>query len=382
MAEDSRIIIMSLSLKLQVSIDNQSLKIVHDGDCLREFHISTSAKGIGFSEGSFRTPTGRFRIAEKIGANLPIHTQFVGRMPVGEWDGRATDGDKILSRILWLDGLDEENANSKQRHIYIHGTQREDLLGKPASHGCIRMANTDVIELFDLVEVGTEVDILPMTQSRGKLLFIDCDSTLSEIEGIDELAQSRGDEVYQQVVELTNAAMNGDMPIAEVFPRRMELIRPGRPICDKIAQDYIEKKVDGVCEMLSEARQRGWQPVILSGGFAPLIQPLADQLGIEHVEAVPIHLDEMGDYIDYGRDYPTTRNLGKNEIIREWKAAINPEKVAMIGDGISDLETRTEVDLFIGFGGVVARDKVRQGCDVWLADMREREELWQALDEL
>ncbi len=373
---------MSLPLKLQVSIDNQTLSILRDGETSRVFKISTSAKGMGFAEGSFRTPTGRFRIAEKIGADSPIHTSFVGRQPAGEWDGACLHGDMILSRILWLDGLDPENSNSKQRYIYIHGTQREDLLGQPASHGCVRMANSDVIDLFDLVEEGTEVEILPVTQARGKLLFIDCDSTLSEIEGIDELAHSRGEEVFQQVVDLTNAAMNGDMPIAEVFPRRMELIRPDQAVCDKIAQDYIDKKVEGVVELLAEARERGWQPVILSGGFAPLIRPLADQIGIEHVEAVPIHLAEDGSYLDYGRDYPTTRNLGKNEVIREWKEAMKPEKVVMIGDGVSDLETQPDVDLFVGFGGVVARDKVKEGCDLWLEDMTERAALWQALDEL
>ena len=373
---------MSSPLKLQVSIEDQTLKVLQDGDLLREFPVSTAAKGMGFAEGSYRTPTGRFCIAAKIGTDLPIHTQFVGREPVGEWDGQALDGDMILSRILWLDGQDPDNANSKQRYIYIHGTQREDLIGQPASHGCVRMNNADVIELFDLVEEGTEVEILPVTQTKGKLLFIDCDSTISEIEGIDELAHSRGEEVFQQVVDLTNAAMNGDMPIAEVFPRRMDLIRPDRAVCDKIAQDYIDKKVEGIEELLTEARERGWQPVILSGGFAPLIQPLAEQLGIEHIEAVPIHLDEDGSYVDYGRDYPTTRNLGKNEVIRDWKAAMKPEKVAMIGDGVSDLETKPDVDLFVGFGGVVARDKVKEGCDLWLEDMTDRVALWKALDTL
>jgi len=373
---------MNSAPKLQVSIDDQTLRVLDAGSIVREFPVSTSAKGMGFSEGSHRTPTGRFRIAGKIGADAPTGTSFVGRQAVGCWDGHGSEGDMILSRILWLDGLDPENANTKERFIYIHGTHREDLLGQPASHGCVRMANADVIELFDLVEEGTEVEILPASGQRGRLLFIDCDSTLSEIEGIDELAHCRGEEIYQQVVDLTNAAMNGEMPIAEVFPRRMDLIRPDRPVCDAIARAYIEREVGGVAEFLDEARQRGWLPVILSGGFAPLIRPLADKLGIEHVEAVPIHFDESGGYLDFGRDYPTTRNLGKNEVIREWKQAMLPEKVVMIGDGVSDLETKPDVDLFVGFGGVVARDKVRAGCDFWLQDMGQREALWQALDAL
>lgn len=373
---------MSSALKLEVSIDDQSLRVYEGESLKRVFSVSTAARGMGFAEGSLRTPTGKFEIAEKIGAGAAIHTRFVGRKPVGEWDGVSKDGDMILSRVLWLEGLDEANANTKRRHIYIHGTQREDLLGQPASHGCIRLANSDVIELFDMVEVATVVEILPATRPRGKLLFIDCDSTLSEIEGIDELAHSRGEGVFHQVVELTHAAMNGELPIAEVFPKRMELIRPDRAVCEKIAGDYIDRMVPGVPELMAEARERGWQPVILSGGFAPLIEPLARKLGIEYVEAVPIYLNEDSTYAGYGSDYPTTRNLGKNEVIRAWKAAMLPTKTVMIGDGVSDLETKPDVDLFVGFGGVVARDKVREGCDLWLEDMTRRDGLWQALDSL
>lgn len=212
-----------------------------------------------------------------------------------------------------------------------------------------------------------------------KLLFIDCDSTLSAIEGIDELARAKGDEVFSKVVELTNAAMNGAVPIHEVFPRRMEMIRPDRALCDEVAAHYIEAMVCGAKEFIAEAKADGWLPVILSGGFAPLILPLAAELGIEHVEAVPLHFNEDGSYAGYGTDYPTTRNLGKNEIICAWKNAEQASRVVMVGDGVSDLETKPDVDLFVGFGGVVARPAVRDGCDFWLADMQDRKDLWAAM---
>jgi HAD superfamily phosphoserine phosphatase-like hydrolase len=173
-------------------------------------------------------------------------------------------------------------------------------------------------------------------------------------------------------VALTDAAMNGEIPIHEVFPRRMEMIRPDKELCDKVASQYVDTIVPGVREFIQEAKNAGWLPVILSGGFAPLIQPLAATLGIDHVEAVPLYLDEAGCYVDYGRDYPTTHNLGKNEVIREWKSAMLPEQVIMIGDGASDLETKPDVNLFIGFGGVVARPVVKEGCDYWVTDMRDR----------
>ena len=152
----------------------------------------------------------------------------------------------------------------------------------------------------------------------------------------------------------------------------MEMIQPDRPIADAIAARYMETVVPGTVEMIAEAKAAGWLPIILSGGFAPLIEPLARRLGIDHLEAVPLYFHPDGSYKGYGQDYPTTRNLGKNEVIREWKAALLPERVIMIGDGMSDLETLPDVDDFIGFGGVVARTKVKSNCNYWFTDMRER----------
>jgi HAD superfamily phosphoserine phosphatase-like hydrolase len=356
--------------RIVISIDDQRLHLMEDTSPVRSYVISTAAKGMGFTEGSFRTPTGNFRISGKIGDGEASGTIFKARVPVGLWQPGTDDGDDlILSRILRLDGLDEENANTQDRYIYIHGTNQEQLLGTPASHGCVRMANADMIELHDLVSVGTEVVIEAATRRRGKLLFIDCDSTLSTIEGIDELAHAGGEELFARVVALTHAAMNGEVPLDEVFPRRMELIRPDRASCESVAGLYKKTIVSGVPELIRAVKAEGWLPVILSGGFAPLIRPLAEELGIAHVEAVPLFLNEDGSYKGYEKDYPTTRNLGKNEVIREWKVAMLPERVVMIGDGISDMETMPDVDRFIGFGGVVARAKVKGGCDHWLTSM-------------
>lgn len=363
---------MKPTRRLEVSIDDQTLKVIEGDSCIRRFDISTAAKGMGFVMDSYRTPTGRFRVAEKIGAGEASGTIFKARVPVGVWQpGDSAAGDLVLSRILRLDGMDPANANTFERYIYIHGTNHEDQLGHPASHGCIRLGNAAMIELFDIVDAGTELIIHPATLPRGKLFFIDCDSTLSTIEGIDELARGKGDAVFAQVVELTNAAMNGEIPIGEVFPRRMEMIRPDRALCDEVAALYLATVVPGAVEMIREIKQNGWLPVILSGGFAPLIQPLARHLGIDHVEAVPLYFHDDGSYKGYAADYPTTRNLGKNEVIREWKLALLPERVIMMGDGVSDLETKPDVDAFIGFGGVVARPKVANDCDYWLADMND-----------
>ena len=371
---------MKPSLRLEVSMDDQTLKVIEGDQCIREFKVSTAVKGMGFVKDSYRTPTGRFRICEKIGEGEVSGTIFKKRLPAGLWSaGGDMENDLVLTRILRLEGLDVENSNTLDRNIYIHGTNREDRIGEPASQGCIRLGNSEMIELFDQVSEGVELEIRPATKRRGKLLFLDCDSTLSTIEGIDELARAKGDEVFAQVVALTHAAMNGEVPITEVFPRRMEMIRPDRALCEKVAALYVETMVPGVDALIKDLKKAGWHPVILSGGFAPLIKPLARVLGIDHVEAVPLFFDEDGNYVDYGRDYPTTRNLGKNEVIREWKQACLPQRVVMIGDGVSDLETKPDVDLFIGFGGVVARPLVEQGCDLWFTDMEDRSLLMKAI---
>lgn len=130
------------------------------------FLISSGAAGIGMEPGSNKTPVGRFRIARKIGDGAPVGTVFKGRVPFGAWSGDSSgalfDNDLITSRILWLEGVDEANANTFDRYIYIHGTNHEEKLGTPCSHGCIRMSNKDIINLFDVTEEG---DFLVISES-------------------------------------------------------------------------------------------------------------------------------------------------------------------------------------------------------------------------
>jgi lipoprotein-anchoring transpeptidase ErfK/SrfK len=143
--------------KIVIDTKTQLLKLFSGGQEIFSAQVSTSRAGLGFEPGSFRTPTGLFRIHEKIGGNAPYGTVFKGRVPV---KGPSVSGDDLItSRILWLDGLEKENANTKKRYIYIHGTNEETLIGQPVSHGCIRMRNEDILQLFDLVTVDTPVEI-------------------------------------------------------------------------------------------------------------------------------------------------------------------------------------------------------------------------------
>jgi len=125
---------------------------------VREWPCSTSRFGLGFTEGSLRTPLGRFVVKEKHGHGAAWGTIFKARQPVGCWKpGDDTKEDLVLTRILRLDGLEARNANTFDRFVYIHGTNDERRIGQRGSHGCVRLTNDAVIELYDSVPEGTEV---------------------------------------------------------------------------------------------------------------------------------------------------------------------------------------------------------------------------------
>ena len=156
--------------KLLVKISEQKLYLLDEQDeVIKQYPVSTSRYGVGNQQGSYKTPTGRHCIREKIGDAAAEMTVFIGRQPQGvlhelQQSQAQIPEDIITSRILWLQGMEPGvnqggDIDSYQRYIYIHGTDEEDSIGTPASHGCIRMCNKDVIELYDLVDIDSEVMI-------------------------------------------------------------------------------------------------------------------------------------------------------------------------------------------------------------------------------
>ena len=147
-------------MKIEVSVPRQTLRLHDDdGSLVREYPCSTSRFGLSSAPGSHHTPLGRFRIAQMIGHDAEPGTIFKSREVTGVWDGTPADVDHVLTRILWLDGQEPHNANTRDRYIYIHGTNQEHLIGTPASCGCVRLTNADVVDLFSRVGEGTEVEI-------------------------------------------------------------------------------------------------------------------------------------------------------------------------------------------------------------------------------
>lgn len=150
---------------IKINISTQTLDYYEDKVLQKSYPISSSINGVGEVEGSFCTPTGQFKISEKIGDKAALGTVFIARIPTGEIYSKQlfnqqADKDWILTRILWLDGVEDHNKNTHERYIYIHGSADEFITGKPQSKGCIRMRNQDIVELFERVQIGEYVAII------------------------------------------------------------------------------------------------------------------------------------------------------------------------------------------------------------------------------
>ncbi|HZC34896.1 MAG TPA: L,D-transpeptidase [Chthoniobacterales bacterium] len=148
--------------RVVVSVADQAMVVYAKDRVIAQYQVSTSKFGVGDSQGTYRTPLGRLEIAKKIGAGAPVGAVFKDRKPTGEVLVPDAPGrDPIVTRILWLKGLEPQNADSFRRYIYIHGTPEERNIGRPASFGCIRMRSADIVRLFATVGVGANVEILP-----------------------------------------------------------------------------------------------------------------------------------------------------------------------------------------------------------------------------
>lgn len=199
-----------------------------------------------------------------------------------------------------------------------------------------------------------------------QVICFDCDSTLSKIEGIDELARQKG--LFAEVAALTDAAMNGESSLDSVYQRRLELIQPDQAAIAALGDLYIAELVDGVTETVQTLLAAGKEIHIISGGLRQAILPLAAILGIQadNVHAVDVIFDENGQYQDFNRYSPLAMTGGKARVCRRLR--MTRDDLVMIGDGKTDLEAKLAGVYMLGFGGVVARAIVQEQADVFIAD--------------
>jgi len=198
------------------------------------------------------------------------------------------------------------------------------------------------------------------------VICFDCDSTLSKIEGIDELAGRVG--LGKEMAKLTDAAMNGEVLLEEVYEKRLSLIRPDRDSINWLADLYIEEIVDGVQEVFATLATAKKELHIISGGIRQAILPLAKRLGLPatQVHAVDVYFNGDGSYLGYNHDSPLARSGGKAEICRQLLKS--PGSLVMVGDGKTDMEAKQAGAVVIGFGGVVNRPVVHEQADFYSAE--------------
>jgi L,D-transpeptidase catalytic domain len=153
---------LDTSSEIIISVRDQKLMLVQNGGKVVTYPVSTSMFGLGDSWGRMTTPLGYFAVEEKIGGNAPVGAVFHNRRLTGEvLQPNAPGRDPVITRIIWLRGLEAQNAHAYQRCIYIHGTPQEKTIGQPASYGCIRMKSSDITALYDRVPPGALVQIIP-----------------------------------------------------------------------------------------------------------------------------------------------------------------------------------------------------------------------------
>lgn len=155
------------SRKLIVNSQLQRAQLLKDGVIEIVYIVSTASNGRGCEIDSYCTPNGLLKVAKKIGDGEPIGSVFSARVPVGEiWSTNSSnplsssEEDLVLSRILWLEGAEKQNMNTLDRFIYLHGTNHESSLGQPCSHGCIRFSNSDILEIFEFLSVGDNIEVI------------------------------------------------------------------------------------------------------------------------------------------------------------------------------------------------------------------------------
>ncbi|MGA8808663.1 MAG: HAD-IB family phosphatase [Thermoanaerobaculia bacterium] len=198
-----------------------------------------------------------------------------------------------------------------------------------------------------------------------RFVFFDVDSTLVTIEGIDVLADGN-----PEIAKLTDAAMNGEIPLDQVYAKRLQMIQPSKDRVEKLGATYVRSLVDGAKETIAALQDNGVVVHLVTAGIEQAIRPLADALNVRNVHAVKLIFDAEGKYKDFDRRSFLTRPGGKELVVRDIRARSHG-KAAFIGDGISDLEAKPAVDLFIGFGGVVVRPRVKENADLYVTNLRD-----------
>jgi phosphoserine phosphatase len=200
---------------------------------------------------------------------------------------------------------------------------------------------------------------MPRSPRYGSVIF-DCDSTLSAIEGIEELARAHREEIAR----LTESAMRGEIALEDVYGRRLDLVQPTRAQVEALGERYVQTLVADARETVAALVGEGIEVRVMSGGIRQAVLTLALALGLsEHaVAAVDVYFDSNGDYAGFDNASPLARSAGKRTVLERWLPEL-PNPIMLVGDGATDLEARPPADLFVAFAGVVERRAIVDAAD-------------------
>ncbi len=191
--------------------------------------------------------------------------------------------------------------------------------------------------------------------ARYASVVLDVDSTVSGIEGIDWLAERRGPEVAARIVQLTDEAMRGLIPLEAIYGKRLAEIRPTRADIEALSRQYLANLAPGCVEVVSAMREAGVDVVLVSGGLLQAIEPLASELGVTRLRAVDIRFDAEGEYASFDASSPLTTTQGKAMVVESLRLA---RPILAMGDGSTDVAMKPVADTFAAFTGFAARPNV------------------------
>ena len=205
----------------------------------------------------------------------------------------------------------------------------------------------------------------------AKAVCFDVDSTVIQDEGIDVLAGFAG--VGEQVADLTRTAMGGNLPFEIALENRLDLIRPSRAMVADCLKKHPPRLTSGCAELLRRLQARGVHVYLVSGGFHQMIDPIAKIIGIppDRVIANVLQFNADGSFRDFDHTQPTSASGGKAKALQSLKIRFGYNPLIMVGDGATDLEARPPADCFIGYGGIVVREKIKNGADWFVTDFAE-----------
>ncbi len=214
-------------------------------------------------------------------------------------------------------------------------------------------------------------------KNKYDIICFDVDSTLVACEGVDWLAEQKG--VEKEVRFLTEQAMTGEVPMEEVFAKKIDILRPSKKDLELLGEYYCSQLVEKAQDVVDELKEAGHDIYLVTGSFTPAILCLADKLGItpDHIHANEVYHDNFGDYRGLNLNCSLTKATGKAECAR---IIGNNKKTAFIGDSVTDLATKPVVTTFIGYGGVKIRKRVKENADFFIKSRSLEPLLWLVLD--